>query len=602
MLANFFNRIKRVFNDTSIKNKLLLSYLVLIFVPLIFLVTVSWMKISQNFKSNMYNLAAKALEQTDSYLEYKLGYITNISDIIMLQETIQEVLTRDMSTYSTDYMQQVIDAETLSLYFNSFENTEDINLVRLYVQDCLSYSEGNKYFLNINKASQKDWFNQVLEPYNQYHWFPFEYFKDEESNEGPIVCLLRRVIDSSNYRNTVGVLRIDVREAVLNDIISKANVVDSGLTFIVNSRGEIITSYGNGTISNDFIKEAILDNKFSEEKVWTNITIADKLYVSAFTDIKKTDWKLFTLIPYDEILKTGSDIRDFMLVIMFISAVVAYLTAYYLVHATVNRIKSLGDNMHKVKDGDFDIQVPVTNNDEIGQLTRDFNYMVKEMAIMIQERFAMGKKIKNLELKALQAQINPHFLYNSLDMINWTAAINGITEIEIMVQALAKFYKLSLSKGAEIISIRDEIEHVKAYITIQNLRYDNGIKFILDIDEDIYQYSIIKIILQPIIENAIIHGILKKNERKGTIVISGKLNEGNIVFTVKDDGSGMDRNMIDKIFNNPKETKSYGIRNINDRIALHYGPKYGMSFHSEVGKGTEVTITIPAIKSGESFY
>ena len=595
MVWRLMASLKKTLRDTSIRHKLLLSYIVLISFPLVFLVTISWRKISHGLRENMYGIVLNAIEQSASFLEYKLEYITNIADLIMLDSNLQQILTRDYGTYHKDYMQQSVDAHSLYDYFKSFEDNNDIFMVRLYVRDGLTYSNVPPYFLNMKTAAENAWFQEVLTPGRKYEWFPSSYFSPGANpNKEQVVALLRRVIDQNNYRNTVGVLRVDIRENTLTDIIKKANITDLGLTYLQNSRGELITSFGNPALIQLARQNRFLDRD-STEKEWKVVRIDHQQFLTVYQTIDRTDWKLVTLIPYSAILNVGREIRNFMWIIMSVAVIIAYFTAFYLSHLGVSQISALGAMMNKVRDGDLKVELPVKSNDEIGQLTKNFNYMVKQMAVMIEEKFIMGKKMKNLELKALQAQINPHFLYNSLDMINWTAVINGIPEIETMVQALAKFYKISLSKGREFIFIREEIEHVLAYITIQNLRFDNQIKLHLQIDEDIYDYKIIKIVLQPIVENAILHGILKKKKKKGTITITGRLDHDQIILTVTDDGIGMDEVKLKNLLAAGNNSRGYGLKNINSRLKLNYGPQYGLAFNSKPGKGTTVTVTLPAM-------
>jgi two-component system sensor histidine kinase YesM len=240
-----------------------------------------------------------------------------------------------------------------------------------------------------------------------------------------------------------------------------------------------------------------------------------------------------------------------------------------------------------------------TGSDEISMLIRSYNYMIRRIKDFSETQYRMGLDVKNAELKALQAQIDPHFLYNTLDLINWKALRNGIPEISDIVQKLTRFYKLSLSKGRDIITVRDELAHIETYVGLQNLRFKNGIKLVLNTEENIYGYSILKLILQPIVENAILHGILCKDSKTGTITITGRLEDSIIRFSIHDDGVGMDGDKAERLFSsaNPKEEQGYGIINVNHRIKLFYGNEYGLTCKSSLGEGTAVYITIPALKA-----
>lgn len=224
--------------------------------------------------------------------------------------------------------------------------------------------------------------------------------------------------------------------------------------------------------------------------------------------------------------------------------------------------------------------------------------MVTRISMLIAEQYQSGKEIKNAELKALQAQINPHFLYNTLDLINWKAIDNDVPEIALIAHSLAKFYKLSLNKGREIVSIEDEIDHIKNYVQIQNMRFDNRINLVINIDPFIRQYRILKIILQPIVENSILHGILEnRNKQEGVINISSHLVNNTLVLIVEDNGIGMTMEKAQEILTTDSiaDTHGYGVQNVNQRIKLYYGQQYGLSYWSSPGEGTKVEITIPVI-------
>lgn len=317
-----------------------------------------------------------------------------------------------------------------------------------------------------------------------------------------------------------------------------------------------------------------------------------------YKKLEQSGWYIVSVIPYKDIVSTGVNLRNQMLLFMLIIAAVAYFIAYLVSKSSVKRISLLSGKMKEVQQGDFNVTIARSGSDEIGDLMESFNEMVSKMTILLDDKYRMGQELKSSELKALQAQINPHFLYNSLDLINCIAIKHNIPDIIAMVNALAKFYKLSLSRGNNIIPIKDEVSHALVYVQIQNMRFDNRIKLEMSIDEEIYNYYTVKIILQPIIENSILHGIFEKDSKSGTIKISGRLEADNIIFTIEDDGIGMTEETINQVLSPEKAiSKGYGIKNINDRIQLAFGEKYGLTYSSILGAGTRVVITLPAVST-----
>ena len=242
-------------------------------------------------------------------------------------------------------------------------------------------------------------------------------------------------------------------------------------------------------------------------------------------------------------------------------------------------------------------------DDELGELINNYNYMISKMSKLVSDQYKYGKAVKNAELKALQSQINPHFLYNTLDMINWMSYKNMNSEISTAVKSLAKFYKLSLNKGNDLTYIGDELDHVSLYVKIQNMRYRNRISLEINISEEINNYLIPKITLQPIVENSISHGILAKGNVNGKITISGDILNDEIYLNVYDDGIGIEKEKLPLLLSSEEiETNGsgYGLKNINQRLTLLYGESYGLSFNSTYGYGTTVTIKLPLINKTEN--
>ena len=308
------------------------------------------------------------------------------------------------------------------------------------------------------------------------------------------------------------------------------------------------------------------------------------------------------LLPYGEVYRPSHTLRLEMMLVVCIVGLLSYGIALAISRSTLSRLSRLNQTMQAVEQGDVAIRITPEGKDEIGQLMGSFSRMMERIDSLMDEKVAYGREIKNLELKALQAQINPHFLYNSLDLISCTAIVHNVPEITRMVSALARFYKLSLSRGREVISIEDELQHARLYIQIQNMRFEDRIHVEWDIEEKVKDCQIIKIVLQPLIENAIIHGIFEKPERSGTLSVSAGCREDGIRIIVRDDGVGMDATALHANFDptppgDITQTKGgYGIRNINDRLHLAYGAPYGLFCESIPGSHTTVTIFIPVIR------
>lgn len=237
--------------------------------------------------------------------------------------------------------------------------------------------------------------------------------------------------------------------------------------------------------------------------------------------------------------------------------------------------------------------------DEISILINSYNHLLQKINDYADSQYQTGIALKNSELKALQAQINPHFLYNTLDLLNWIAQDYGANEISEVVSLLSRYYKLSLNKGQETVSVKDALKHIEIYIKLQNFRFDDSIHLEINAQPETESFSIPNLLLQPIVENSILHGIQEKEEPKGTVRILVYLEQEHLKLRVSDDGIGMTAEQIAAITSESDDSSErpghFGIKNVIDRIQLSYGSDYGVHYESTPGQGTTVDITIPCI-------
>lgn len=289
--------------------------------------------------------------------------------------------------------------------------------------------------------------------------------------------------------------------------------------------------------------------------------------------------------------------------LVLILVIVTVIVTWLITADILRPIKVLYDATQNVSKGDLNARANVHSNDEIEILANGFNSMAANMQSLVQKIKEDEQKMRRLDLRLLQEQINPHFLYNTLDTIVWLIECNKTEEAVNMVVTLSNFFRLVLSKGKEIISLREEEQHIRSYLDIQEVRYRDILEYDIQIDQDLYDYQILKLSLQPLVENALYHGIKYKRAR-GYIHISGEKTGETLRLTVSDDGAGMDENDLEQLrkeIERPcRETeKGFGLANVNERIRMYFGADYGMKVDSEKGKGTVVEITIPAIKVNE---
>ncbi|MFC4808595.1 cache domain-containing sensor histidine kinase [Paenibacillus sp. GCM10023250] len=588
-----------LFTNMHIRGKLLISYFILIFLPLALMTSFSYKNVSRDYEKQILHSADQSFDQAYTFLSYKVNTLIKASDVIYFNADVQTMLTRDKQTFAEDYVQQNIDRLKLEYVLNSFQNAEDVYRASLYVPGWLMYAGQNFNFFDMDAFSRTDSYRALLASKDKVNWLPEHAITNNNSNLDPVpvVSLLRKIRNSEQTTEIIGIIELNILKEIIDEILQKANITNDGVVYIQNANGDIVSCSNEDQFKRINPDPALIRDAPDDGRSWTDATIGSRGYVVKTRAIENTDWTMVTAIPLTEIFRQSIRIRDLMLVLMLACGLVSYGLAYLITGATVKRILLLKKKMRLVQEGVLNVEVDAAIPDEIGELVDSFNHMVKRIRLLVEEQYQNGKEIKNLELKALQAQINPHFLYNTLELINWKAIDNGVPDIAVISQSLARFYKLSLNKGKDIVSIEDEINHIRAYVQIQNLRFDNKIKLDLQVDPELYGCEILKLILQPLVENSIIHGILEARDSEGgTIAIAGRLELDEIVLTVKDDGVGMPSEQAAGLLANANatdEVQGYGIRNIDHRIKLCYGPEYGLAYRSSPGNGTLVEIRIP---------
>ena len=288
-------------------------------------------------------------------------------------------------------------------------------------------------------------------------------------------------------------------------------------------------------------------------------------------------------------------------VLMYLAfLVLALILAHYMSRSITNRISSVIHQMSKVRKGSLSPMESPVYHDEIGDLIDTYNYMTRKMDQLMADQAKAAEELRIAEFHSLQAQINPHFLYNTMDMINWLAQQGRTDDVSTAVQSLSRFYKLTLSRKQSISTIAQETEHATIYLEIQNMRYHNSISFVSDIPDELMEYQIPKLTLQPLIENAVLHGILEKDDKTGTIVLTGWIEDTSIVLLISDDGVGIPSEKLSAILSGNGNSTSGGtniaVYNTHRRLQILYGPDYGLTYSSTPGSGTEVEIRIPAIR------
>lgn len=585
----------KILNNMMLRNKLLLCYGSL----MIFAVSLVGLLTYNKIQTYIYDQSSKSSRQTFDQvimnIEYKLSthqellrtYLTNKSFISALNTTYTS--PADYSYQYLDTLRSIFDLETNYPSIKNiivYKNNESLPDIGTY-PDKPSISDTEHTIIDIAKAKE-------------FMWYKINFTNFEKQDLASLITLSNETIFTVNDSQTLVSI---IRPVVYNlerlvGIVEMQLKIDSvfqnlgELFYIVDEFGKLLFSNTPDQPETAIPVEALMNR--DENNTSGSLLIDGKPFkkLVLYETNKTSGWTYVQEVPLSSLMLSAKSIRNFTGIILIISIVISILIAIAITRVLTRRISSLANHMERQEDLTLEIGPSVDGRDEIGMLTRSYNRMIKRINELIYQLRTSQQLQKESEIKSLQAQINPHFLYNTLATINWMAADNESKKISDMVENLAVFYRLSLNMGKEYLLISEEVKHVRAYLAIQKIRMEDKISVSYEIEEEILPFLTLKLILQPFVENAILHGAENK---AGTthIVIKGYLSsdEHCVIFEIIDDGVGMRVPVHNQYVNNG----GYGIHNVNEKIQLQYGHQYGVRLSSEPGIGTSVIINIPVV-------
>lgn len=546
----------------------------------------------------------QSVSQAISFTESYLRNMTYLANMVEDNGVIQNTLSADGFGEERPYMEQWLEYYELNKEFNSYEISNSVYRFCLYVPDEVMYAGNQYYFDGVSRLKERSDYVDLRYALNRgedYVAISRERDGVDQQDTSQMVTLYHRIASKKEKEEELGICSISVSAKYFQDIMKNANITSEGLVYLMSENGRMITS-SNSSILQKMQKKGILLN-YGAELFMEKRKEGQKEYYITRQNVDGASWQMILIIPENEYedqyrflwLSAALMLGSMIAVIVLMSYL---LSGYY-----VGRLKKLNVEMTGLESGNLNANLPITTEeDEIEKIYHNFNGMVQEVQRLMQEHYQLGKEVKMAEVWALQAQINPHFLYNTLDLINWISMDYGAEEIGTLTWNLARFYRLSLNHGKSLISIGEEVEHVEVYVNIENYHFDNAISLEVDVPEELKSYACLNIILQPFVENAIVHGIAEKPDIESCeIRICARREEQDIVFSVQDDGPGVDVKEMQKETQQDIRTAQhgYGVRNINFRLKLCFGEKYGVTY-LESEKGTHVEIKIPVMTMAEA--
>ncbi|ODM05759.1 sensor histidine kinase [Eisenbergiella tayi] len=597
--------------DMKMEYKLLLSHLTLSVLAILLLTTLLYTNSAGILERKLLNSAEATSEKIILSLENIIQKYDNMTYSFSMMETVTDIYSHPGPDYDyssirkdrTDFENAMFSCIPVQIR-NSVPDCD----IRVYFQDSFPYFNNASRYFTYSSIEEEDWFKRVYSTYRQnrssFFILSSQELSGEKSEDTPYMSIARVMPDKNYYPSPLAILRLDFPESYLNEAINPNNF-DNALTFLVSDETNRLVSLSSAS-TESLYRELTLSRPVPDSDTldsWHRYRLDGTDYFVIRQTLPSYPLTLITMLPSKSLLSEYYLHRNFTFLIGGILLVFCLFLSTVLAKTMSGRIIRLTSRMKQVKKGEL-ISLPssiIQGKDEIGELTSTYNYMIHAMEDLIEKEYLLGQETKNAELKILQAQINPHFLYNTLDMIQWFAEEGMLSQIEESVSSLATFYRLSLSNGKEFISLREEMEHVRSYIRLQRLRFPDTFLYEEELDEGLLDYLLPKTTLQPLVENAITHGLQESKRIPGHLLIKIEKEEGkNIRIIILDDGAGMKkppRTTPNGGTSRENSGHGFGIPNVSSRLTLLYGPGYGVVFEKNIPEGTIAIVRIPIPES-----
>ena len=617
ILAGLLSRVSK----TKLKQRLILLNIFTVLIPMLIIIYMVFIAVKGIMINETIELSKSTISQVSNNVKDLISNeVVNSSNILMHEQKLYDLLRNNLSPGIDKERKKLVD---VLIYRNevpilSVLKDKYISVAALYGKN------GELFNFSLPPANERTVMERLKrmgllagqKVYN-IRWSPAQdnFFTTEESDDlrQKYVVIASRMISDPKTGEYLGYQIYTICERAIYNTYSNIKLGKTGKIFIINKNGDVVSNSDENELKGMSLGAGLTENilKAGDSVFRYKIGLNDYLIITkAFTE---NQWIIVGMVPESEIFEKVNGIIRYAVFILLACILTSLFFMVITADNIVKPVRKLEKAMNEVENGNFGIRVDIKGDYEVSKLGRYFNSMINKINKLIQEEYIHERKIKEAELNVLMAQINPHFLYNTLDSIVWKARSVKAFEISEMASSLGKLFRISISRGNVIVNVEEELEHVQAYINIQRLRYGNKFDYVLDIpDDDVKRYKTLKLLLQPIVENSLSHGI-GQMDKKGIIRVKASQNGGKLVFEVSDNGIGIPEERLkairesiysdENIRTEEKCNNQYaygtgiGLTNIHDRIRLYFGPEYGIRIESRESEGTAIYVEVPVLKN-----
>ncbi|WP_141692642.1 sensor histidine kinase [Paenibacillus pectinilyticus] len=574
----------------------MLAYGLMIFLPVCVMLFVYYEQSSRILQEEVTQTMQQTLKQAGINLSSRLNYVVNSSNSIFMNNKLYENLDP-----ASPIIERIAQSKELRNLLESVQSAPDIVRARVFTDPGNLYGFDLLNLFPLDSLKDRPWTNEVMNASGSIVWTGIYEENYLDSGSARILSCARLLRHPRNFAQSLGVLMLDVPEKMLSDIISELNFPAQSRVYIVDRSGTIIYSAEQSVIGT----KTTLASESDEGIIKRSENGVDVFEVRA--PIRAADWRLVLEVPKTDLTHRTTTLSQWSGIATVVGMTIMFLILVFMLLAFVingmnRRIKSVVKTIRT--EGVEGLEEP---GGDFRLLERVVDHLVHRVKDLMEEAYRSKMLEREAELRALQAQINPHFLYNTLDTINWLAISREADDISHLIESLSDYFRLSLNKGKDHVFVVDELELARVYLEIQQNRFPSTFEFVIKADSEASRCVIPKLTLQPIVENALLHGIRKNKGKIGIIHIHAKRCGDVLEITIQDNGIGMDEQLASSLLSSSRSLlqtegsgSSYGLYNVNERIKLMAGSDYGLTVRSRLGEGTEVSVRLKAMQEEQS--
>ena len=583
------------FQNRSIRFKLLIYFVIIILISIVTLSAVGTTVYKRSIDDTTNEHTIQMMGQVKNNITHYFNEMENILAYLVNDSKVKAFYTTASEENSADSEQTMLRADVgkvIEIYENRHSEIAGILMVNAADQ----YVSNKLERMIRDPLTSETWYKQAVSNPDEVLLISKPIGRNitaEHNYSADQVLSFVQAIKDPATNEVLGVILLDMELNIIQTTIESVSLGKSGFVYITDAQGGIVYSPVNPIVYR--INNKWLENGYNNIKK----TINNRSYQIMQDQFENINWKIVIVFPFDEAQSFVIKWQFYTVMVVLFTVFLAILVSWFFTNSIIKPVRKLRRIMRRVEEGELHLRFEGRSKDEIGQLGDSFNKMVQEIELLIHMVYTEQKGKREAELKVLQEQIKPHFLYNTLDTIQWMAQDRGADDIVEIVIALTNLFRIGLSKGSEYISLEEEIKHVESYLIIQMMRYEGKLSYqINEIPYHLKKSKVLKLILQPLVENAIYHGI-KMKKGKGHIRIDSEVRDSNLVLSIIDNGLGMKPEQLEIIkqgvinVGNPEHKDGFGLFNVNERIYLTYGGSYGIQVYSEYETGTRVEVFLP---------